>query len=123
MRACMLLKPQIMEALSQAMAQPHLASQNILAGLLWRLGFFDVENPQEDDSRRCWEFHDLLMHETSRFNRDLSGGGTYRYKKQFPSAPAIKATMSGERIELPVVDVLKVRNLSNSLDEIQSGRK
>ena len=72
-RAQMRVASRGMVVLSQALAAPDGAAPDILAGLLWRLGFFDVAAPQEDNSRSCWEFHDLLMHETSRFNRDLPG--------------------------------------------------
>ena len=122
-RACIHLNPRGMELVSQALAQPHLDAKNIMAGILWRLGFFDVENPQEDNSRKCWEFHDILMHETSRFNRDLPGGGTYRFKDKFAAAPAKKEAMPGERINLPVVDISKIKAISNSLDEVQPRRK
>jgi SagB-type dehydrogenase family enzyme len=123
-RAHMLLTPTGLEVLARSLMQPHLASRDEMAGLLWRLGFFDVEDRQEDDSRKCWEFHDLLMHETSRFNRDgPRGGATYRFTDKFPSLPAIKPPMLGERIDLPAIDVATLQLKSGSLDAVQMRRK
>jgi SagB-type dehydrogenase family enzyme len=127
-RAQMRVAPRGLAALSQALAAPDVmvpdvGTPDMLAGLLWRLGFFDVAAPQEDDSRSCWEFHDLLMHETSRFNRDLPGGATYRFEGQIPAPPAAKPTMPGERVELPSIDAAALRTSSGSIDALQERRR
>jgi SagB-type dehydrogenase family enzyme len=122
-RAQMRVAPRGMVALSQALVASDAAAPDILAGLLWRLGFFDIATPQEDNSRSCWEFHDLLMHETSRFNRDLPGGATYRFEGQIPAPPAAKPAMSGERVELPPIDAAGLRASSGSIDALQERRR
>ena len=122
-RARVSLEPRGMALLSQSLAQPRPASQDAFAAMLWRLGFFDVATPQEDDFRKTWEFHDLLMHESSRFNRDAPNGGTYRFKGKFPAPPAVKPTPAGARIELPPVDPGAVRESSDPLDAVQQRRQ
>ncbi len=94
-----------------------------LVGILWRLGFFEDSSQSESESRQCWEFHDLLMHESSRMNRDLPIGGTYRFKDKFLSAPAIKPPMPGEQIKLPQVDESRVEAASQSINALQRRRK
>ncbi|WP_165419450.1 SagB family peptide dehydrogenase [Rhizobium leguminosarum] len=92
--------------------------------ILWRLGFFDLTEPQESAARRSWEFHDLLMHETSRENRDAdAGGGSYRFDGIFPAPPAIKPAMPGDCIVLPAVDPKRIHQASNSLHTLQERRK
>jgi len=122
-RARVSLEPRSMGLMSQSLAQARLASQDAFAAMLWRLGFFDVLAPQEDNFRKTWEFHDLLMHESSRFNRDVPNGGTYRFRGKFPAPPAIKPALAGTRIELPPVDPDAVRATSESLDAIQQRRQ
>jgi SagB-type dehydrogenase family enzyme len=122
-RARVSLEPRGMALLSQSLAQPRPASQDAFAAMLWRLGFFDVATPWEDDFRRTWEFHDLLMHESSRFNRDAPNGGTYRFRGKFPSPPAVKPTPAGTRIELPPVDPDAVGATSASLHAVQQRRQ
>jgi hypothetical protein len=97
---------------------------NGLGAILWQLGFFDLNTPQESEARRSWEFHDVLMHETSRQNRDADlGGGSYRFEGKFPAPPAIKPAMPGERIVLPAVDPDQVRQASNVFHVVQERRK
>ncbi len=122
-RAQMRIRPRGMAAISQALAPADAATPDIVAGLLWRLGFFDVAIPQEDDNRSCWEFHDLLMHETSRFNRDLPGGANYRFEGRIPAPPAAKPAMPGARIELPPVDPAALRTSNGSIDALQERRR
>jgi len=106
------------------LARPRRAHENALAVALWRLGFFDIAGSQKSDARRCWEFQDLLLHETSRGNRDASlVGASYRFDGQFPSPPAIKPAMAGERTALPKVDPERVRQASQSLDAVQQRRR
>ncbi len=122
-RAHMLIRPHGMPAIGRVLAKPVTARQDPLAEVLWRFGFFDLVFPQENDLRKCWEFHDLLMHETSRFNRDMSGGGaTYRFNGKFDSPPAVKPPMRGDRIALASVDESMVRASSDSLDALQARR-
>jgi SagB-type dehydrogenase family enzyme len=125
-RAQMRIAPRGLTAISQTLADvvvPDVGAPDILAGLLWRLGFFDVASPQEDDSRSCWEFHDLLMDETSRFNRNLPGGATYRFEGRIPAPPAAKPAMPGERVDLPTIDAAALRTSSESLDALQERRR
>lgn len=112
------------QALSERLAKPRPAKGDGFVEALWRLGFLDVAAPQESESRRCWQFHDVLMHANSRHNRDSAAvGGTYRFKEKFPAPPAIKPAVSGETILLPPVDEKKIRDSSDALDEVQSRRR
>jgi len=68
--------------------------------LLACCGFLEPSGPEPAD-RRTWPFHDRLFHEETRAN--VSGrlqGGSYRFKNEFPSPPAIKPAMAAERIPL-----------------------
>ena len=122
-RAHMLITAHGMPAIGRVLAKPVTVRQDQLAEVLWRFGFLDLDIPSETDHRKCWEFHDLLMHESSRFNRNLpAGGSTYRFNGKFESSPAVKPPMRGERIALPSVDVGMVRASSSSLDALQARR-
>jgi oxazoline/thiazoline dehydrogenase len=123
-RARILLGPRGLAALAELLAEPRPATPGSLAEVLWRTGFLDPAHPIESEARRCWEFHDLLAHETARNNRDAAAiGGTYRFEGQFPSAPAVKPAMPGERIALAPVDPARIRQCSDSLDAIQMRRR
>ena len=121
-QASAVLTTQGLAQISQLLNEASDPAENLLAGILWRFGFFEEEALPEDDSRRCWEFHDLLMHESSRSNRDLASGATYRFAEQFPSAPAIKPTIQGVKITLPAVDASSIRASSGSLEDVQTRR-
>jgi SagB-type dehydrogenase family enzyme len=109
-------------AVAERLGSPLTAADG-LSEALWRLGYLDIADPEESGPRRCWEFHDLLMHESSRGNRDaVAVGGTYRFEGKFPSLPARKPAMEGERIALPAVDTGQVRQASRSLDAVQAAR-
>lgn len=72
-----------------------------LEHVLARCGFLEPSEP-EAESRRTWAFHDRLFHEATRNN--VSGrrlGGTYRFKGEFPSPPAVKSPMTEALIALP----------------------
>ncbi|MBT5413794.1 MAG: SagB/ThcOx family dehydrogenase [Rhodospirillaceae bacterium] len=117
------LTPHGLKTFVDCLASPRPAAEDGFSEALWRFGFFDVGQPEESGPRRCWEFHDLLMHESSRSNRDaVVVGGTYRFDGVFPSLPAKKPTMDGERIALPEVDTDRVRQSSRPLDEVQAAR-
>jgi SagB-type dehydrogenase family enzyme len=123
-RARVLLGPRGLAALSELLAEPRPATPASLAEALWRTGFLDLAQPSESEARRCWEFHDLLAHEAGRNNRDAAPiGGTYRFEGEFPSAPAIKPAMPGERIALAPVDPARIRQRSDSLDAVQTRRR
>ena len=123
-RARILLDPRGLAALAELLAEPRPATPGSFAEALWRTGFLDLARPVESEARRCWEFHDLLAHEASRINRDAAAiGGTYRFEGQFPSAPAIKPAMEGERIALAPVDPARIRQQSDSLDAVQTRRR
>lgn len=113
-----------LELLASILAVPSPAEPGSLAEALWRLGLFESTAMQEPAGRRCWEFHDLLLHELSRSNRDVGVvGATYRLEKVLPSASAIKPAMPGERIALDPVDSSAVRRASRPLDEVQAARR
>lgn len=113
-----------LQALADVLARPRPAGQDAFAEALWRLGFLDVAMPTESEARRCWEFHDLLMHSVSRQNRSFARiGASYRFEKQFPSAPAVKPPMAGEAVGLPPVDAARIRQSSGALDAVQGRRK
>jgi oxazoline/thiazoline dehydrogenase len=123
-RARILLSPRGLAVLAEVLAAPRPATPGSFAEALWRTGFLDLIQPDESEARRCWEFHDLLAHEAARNNRDAAPiGGTYRFEGKFPSAPAIKPSMQGERIALAPVDPARVRQRSDSLDAVQTRRQ
>ncbi|MEQ8345183.1 MAG: SagB family peptide dehydrogenase [Sneathiellaceae bacterium] len=94
-----------------------------LACALWQIGFFEPADLRESAARRTWTFHDLLMHEASRSNRDVDPvGATYRFEGSFPPPPARKPAMSGQRIDLPAVAEAIVASGSDSLHAVQSRR-
>jgi SagB-type dehydrogenase family enzyme len=95
-----------------------------LAIALWRFGFFEDTAAEESPARRTWQFHDKLMHESSRHNRDtMAAGEAYKFKDEFPSPPAIKPDMDGAVVPLPAVDEAAVRHSSDSLLEVMSRRQ
>lgn len=123
-RARVTLGERGLAALSQSLARTRPAALDEFAATMWRLGFFSVAGAPEAETRRCWEFHDLLMHEASRHNRDAATvGGTYRFDGKFPSLPARKPIPAGERIALPAIDPARVRQASDSVDAVQARRR
>lgn len=117
-------QPRGLDRLADILAHPHQAVPGSFAEALWRLGFLDTTEPERNEAHRCWEFHDLLMHEISRANRDITPvGGTYRFDGQFPPLPAIKPAVAGRRIELGQVDPSRIRQQSKSLDDLQARRR
>lgn len=116
------LSPRGLVALAERLGTPRTAADG-LSEALWRLGYFDSADSAESGPRQCWEFHDLLMHESSRGNRDaIAVGGTYRFDGKFPALPARKPPMDGKRFALPAVDAGKVRQSSRPLDAVQAER-
>jgi SagB-type dehydrogenase family enzyme len=111
------------EALAGSLAQPRPAVEDGLAAALWQLGFFDLVEPQESEARQTWKFADLMLHETSRFDRNQPLGATYRFKGHMASPPAIKPAPPGERIELPPVDAARLSVASEPLDAVQARRR
>jgi SagB-type dehydrogenase family enzyme len=100
------------------------AGRDEFAEAMWRLGFFSPVGLEESEVRRCWEFHDLLMHESSRDSRDTAAvGATLRFNGKFASLPEIKPAMTGERVGLPAVDPARIGQLSASLDAVQGHRR
>jgi SagB-type dehydrogenase family enzyme len=123
-RARLALEPRGLGVLAALLAEPRPAGAGSLAEALWQLGFVDLAGAAESEARRCWEFHDVLSHETSRFNRDLRPvGGTYRFAGKFPAPPAVKPAMAGERIPLASIDAQRIRQRSESLDAVQTSRR
>lgn len=122
-RAQLVLEPRGLAVLARSLEEPRTAGSDGFAAALWRLGFFEPVGLSESDARVCWEFHDLLMHEQSRFSRDQARLGLYRFEGKIPSAPAVKPAMPGTRIALPAVDPAHVRGVSGPLDEVQGRRQ
>jgi len=123
-RARVILNGRGLALLADVLASPAVAAPGSLAAALWRLGFLEACETPEPDGRRCWEFQDLLMHEASRNNRDaVAVGGTYRFENRFPSPPAIKPAMPGQRIELDRVDPAVIRRASQAVDDVQARRR
>ncbi|CAN5898202.1 SagB family peptide dehydrogenase [soil metagenome] len=120
-RARATLSPAGIQALATSMVQS--ADNDGFAVALWQLGFFDLAEPREGDARRSWEFHDLVMHETSRFDRHLPRGQTYRFKDRFASPPAIRPPPTGERVGLPAVEAARPRPSSQPLETLQARRR
>lgn len=113
-----------LDGLAAILGHPHQAVPGSLAEALWRLGFLGTMEPEPIEAHRCWEFHDLLMHETSRANRDITPvGGTYRFDGKFSPLPAIKPAVVGKRIELGKVDASRILQQSQSLDSLQARRR
>lgn len=109
---------------ASSVAQPRQAVEDGFSEALWRLGFFSPAETAESDVRRVWQFHDLVLHEHSRDNREAGTfGGTYRFDGKFPSLPAVKPAMPGGRIGLPAVDAKRIRRQSDSLDAVQARRR
>jgi SagB-type dehydrogenase family enzyme len=123
-RARVALQSRGLAMLADTLACPHRALPGSFAEAVWRLGFLNIPEPERDNSHRCWEFHDLLMHEASRGNREaLAVGGTYRFDGEFPPLPAIKPGMVGNRVDLEKIDPARIRQQSDSLDAIQARRR
>lgn len=70
--------------------------------LLRPLGFLELRNGTETESRATWEFHDRLFHARSRQGLGAPSATLYRFKERFPAARAIKPPMSQERLTLEV---------------------
>ena len=99
-------------------------SDDGLAQALWRLGFCAQAEGAEPPPRQTWSFHDLLMHEASRENRDDQAmGATCRFEGRFPAPPACKPPMPGQRLVLPPVDSQAVAAGSAPLHDLQGLRR
>ena len=113
-----------LDRLTPLLEGEHPCSAGTLPHRLWQLGFFDAATAEESEARRCWEFHDLLMHQRSRQNLDVPTiGGTYRFKGVFPSLPARRPAFDGQALALPAVDRTAVARNSAPLHEVQERRK
>jgi SagB-type dehydrogenase family enzyme len=123
-RARVRLQPRGIAALAELLAEPKPSTPGSFASALWQLGFVDLFQADEDEARRCWEFHDLLTHESSRINRDTPPvGGNFRFEAEFAAPIAIKPSMAGDRIALQPVDPAGIRQRSASLDAVQARRQ
>lgn len=118
------LSPEGLERVAPLLAGEQPAPEGSLAHCLWQLGFFEAADAEESEVRRCWEFHDLLMHQKSRSNRDIPAiGGTYRFKDTFPSLPARRPPVEGEQVALPAIDADTVLARSAPLQDVQARRQ
>lgn len=70
--------------------------------LLRPLGFLELRDGPESETRATWEFHDRLFHARGRQGLGAASGTLYRFKERFPAARAIKPPMSEERLTLEV---------------------
>lgn len=112
------------ELLAGVLGRPKRATPDSLAEALWRLGFVDAGQAGETDAARSWEFHDLLMHETSRSNREvLPIGGTYRLEGEISPPPAVRPSLPGKSIALAKIDPGRIRRDSAALDDLQARRR
>lgn len=92
--------------------------------MLWRCGFLEIDGVPENPSRASWEFHDLLFHRASRPGNVLWPiGGSFRFQNQFPSPPAVKARMEGERIELETPASTELSERSGRLFDVMENRR
>jgi SagB-type dehydrogenase family enzyme len=122
-RARAVLSERGIARLAEALAHPSAAS-NGFAEALWRLGYFDIEGGAATGPAGYWDFHDLLMHESSRRNRDaVIVGGTYRFKGTVAPLPARKPAMTGTRLDLEKCDPVRIRQGSATFDGVQSRRR
>ena len=118
------LSPEGLARVAPLLAGEQPAPDGSLAQRLRQLGFFESADAEESEVRRCWEFHDLLMHQKSRSNRDIPAiGGTYRFKDTFPSLPARRPPVEGEQIALPAIDADTVLAGSAPLQDVQARRQ
>lgn len=93
------------------------------AQALWRFGFCEDTEMEETPARKTWQFHDKLMHEMSRFNRQgMNAGGNYRFTDVLPPPPAVKPDPEGEIITLPAVSDAEISRGSDSLFAIMERR-
>lgn len=112
-------------ALIGALSDPALNDPDArsFAEALWRFGFCEDSEVEETPARKTWQFHDKLMHEMSRFNRQgMQAGGNYRFTEALPPPPAIKPDPEGEIIALPEVDDTEISNSSDPLFAIMERR-
>lgn len=120
-RARLTVHPATGAALSEVLVGDHRAIPGSLAEALWRLGF--MEDGVETEARRSWEFHDLMMHESSRLQREVVPiGATFRFRGVFPSPPA-RPVRRGRVVALPAADGASVGAGRASLDELQVRRR
>lgn len=118
------LRERGVELLASVLGRPRPATPDSLAEALWRLGFVDAGQAGETAACRSWEFHDLLMHETSRSNREvLPIGGTYRLEGKISPPPAVRPSLPGRRIALEKIDPGRIRRGSAALDVVQARRR
>lgn len=79
----------------------HLLSLLASANLLAKVSETGSTPEDEQEALRYWEFHDLLFHSRSRSGRhDAPCGGTFRFGKDTPAQPVVKAPMSTDVIDL-----------------------
>ena len=92
--------------------------------LLWRCGFLEDASKPESPARESWEFHDRLFHGASRPGNVLRPvGGSFRFQDKFPSPPAVKPRMDGERLELAAPDLASVARRSGTLLDVMQQRR
>lgn len=95
-----------------------------LRELLRPLGFLELRNSPESETRATWEFHDRLFHARSRQGLGAPSGTLYRFKELFPAQPAIKPPMSEARLALEIPDTpAAAESLLSVLDRRRSIRE
>lgn len=108
----------------QASSDPDGDERAAVLDLLWRYGFLDDAAEAESPARASWEFHDRLFHGASRPGNVLwTYGGSYRFEDRFPSPPAVKPRMPGDRLALETPDMAVVAQRSGSLLDVMQHRR
>jgi SagB-type dehydrogenase family enzyme len=82
-----------------------------------------VQTPEENALEQ-WEFHDLVFHaRSSGLRHGQQRGGTYRFKGQLPSPPAVKPPMSATAVELFRPDLEALRQGDVPFTEVLERRR
>jgi oxazoline/thiazoline dehydrogenase len=91
-----------------------------LLALLHGAGLLSDPSAIEATAQQTWEFHDRLFHGASRGYRDGAvRGGTYRWRDELPSPPAVRPAYAAPAIALPVPP----HSVSGPLRELMDGRQ
>lgn len=86
-----------------------------------------VSKAEEEDTNpvlRQWDFHDLYFHTRSRIGRQPgSFGGNYRFIGEIPPLPAVKPSMSDEKIDLYQPDLNQLIETDVPFTQVLESRK
>ena len=94
-----------------------------LLALLHGVGLLSDPDVIEPAGRQTWEFHDRLFHAASRGYQDVvARGGTFRFRDQLPSEPAVRPAYPAVAIPLAVPADAPSRTLRRVMDDRRSRR-